>query len=334
MRRRQITAGWFEKVKSTLPEPTKIDTLWTECDYYGASHIISGKLKLGHVPVSKARWAHGWEHLPCEHQERYNWGWNGQRFRNLVHREEEARFLRRCGFDDAMPVGAPFLYTDWINRRKIAGSLLIVPFHSLENLVRDYDEESYFLMLDPFLRKFDHVAACIHPSCAHKGFWLRSLQRRSIPWTHGAEVHDSNALRRMRGVFEQFSHVTSNSIGSHVPYAAFCNCSVSIYGPQPHFRPSDWRAHPYYKENPKILEWMVDLHNTQYVERTFAWLFREPTTDANDRDWALQQLGHSNMKTPIQLADLFGWNVPESTSNQSKGRRKVQRGPTTISSFS
>jgi hypothetical protein len=252
----------------------------------------------------------------------YRWGWLGQNLRLLVHREEEERFLRGCGFGDAIAVGAPFLYSGPMSLKKTPGSLLIVPFHTLDQCnydYSDYDEESYFTTLDPFLRKFEYVAACIHPSCARKGNWLRPLQRRSIPWTLGAEVFDRNGLSRVRALFEQFSHVTSNSIGSHIPYAASCDCSVSIYGPQPEFRASNWSADLYYKEHPHILEWLEYLEKSRFVERTYGWLFREPTTDANDRDWALHQLGHSNLTTPIRLAELFGWDIPESISNQTKG---------------
>ena len=273
-------------------------------------------------PSPEAMWTHGWNYFPCEHRERIDWGWHGQSFRLLVHRDEEERFF---GDADLMmrPRWERRFFMPIRLRKKIPGSLLIVPSHSLDHINYDYDEESYFSTLDPFIRKFEHVAACIHPSCAQKGIWLSALRRRSIPWTLGAEVVDRNGLRRIRGLFEQFSHVTSNSIGSHIPYAASCNCSVSIYGPRQDLRPSDWCNHPYYKEHPQILEWMVNLHNSRYVEKTFGWLFREPTTDANDRDWALQQLGHSNMKTPIQLAELFGWDIPDSTSNQTEGSGRL-----------
>jgi hypothetical protein len=295
----------------------------SECDYYGASGLISQKLKLDHVPASHAMWAHGWKHYPCKHLEVYKWAWHGQDLRLLVHRMDEEQFLRGCGFD-AIAVGAPYLYVDPMCRKKLPRSLLIVPYHTLDNSPRDdYDEEAYFSAIEPFLRKFDHVAACIHPSCARQGIWLRGLQRRSIPWITGAEVSDRNALRRMRGIFEPFTHVTSNSIGSHIPYAASCNCSVSIYGPQPKIRYSDWYAHPFYKEHPQILEWMVDLERSRFVENTYAWLFREPATDANDRDWALEQLGHSNMKTPLELAELFGWDIPDSARSQTEKAEKL-----------
>ena len=206
----KASSNWFQKVSSSLPEPLRTATLLSECDYYGASRLVSEKLKLDHVPASRAMWSHGWHYFPCEHHEVYKWAWHGQDLRLLVHREEEEHFLRGCGFE-AIAVGAPFLYVDPIRRKKIPESLLIVPFHTVDYYPEhDYDEEGYFLTLDPFLRKFEHVAACIHPSCARKGIWLRPLQRRSIPWTIGAEADDSNALRRIRGLFERFSHVTSN----------------------------------------------------------------------------------------------------------------------------
>jgi hypothetical protein len=323
-----VNIKWFQKVQSALPEPVKMATLRTECDFYGASKLISDKLKLNHVPIAQCMWSHGWQFFPCKYQESYNWAWKGQGFRNLVHRKDEEHFLRQHGFPDAVAVGAPFLYVDSTVKKKIPSSLLIVPFHSLDYTDRDYDDENYFLALDPFLQKFEHVAACIHPSCARKGFWLRALQRRTIPWTLGAEAYDSNGLRRVRGLFEHFGHVTSNAIGSHIPYAASCNCSVSIYGPRNEFRLSDYREDPHYKAHPQIFEWIADLENSRFVEKNYAWLFREPTSNGNDRDWALQELGHSNVKTPIQLAEIFGWGIAKSAQNKNEKAKKsslVQR---------
>ena len=37
-----MTTDWFQKVQSALPKPVKTATLLSECDYYGASHLISG----------------------------------------------------------------------------------------------------------------------------------------------------------------------------------------------------------------------------------------------------------------------------------------------------
>ena len=174
-----------------------------------------------------------------------------------------------------------------------------------------------------FLRNSNTLPHVSIPPAREKGFGCVRLRRRSIPWTLGAEADDSNALRRVRGLFEHFGHVTSNAIGSHIPYAASCNCSVSIYGPRQEFRLSDYREDPHYIDHPENFERMADLHNARFVEKTYGWLFREPTKDANDRDWALQQLGHSNMKTPIQLAELFGWDIPISAPSQAEKAEKL-----------
>jgi hypothetical protein len=100
-----MNIDWFQTVKSGLPEPAKTAMLLSECDYYGASRLISDKLKLDDVPASHAMWAHGWKYYPSEHHEVYKWAWHGQDLQLLVHREEE-RFLR------AIAVGAPFLYVE------------------------------------------------------------------------------------------------------------------------------------------------------------------------------------------------------------------------------
>src|SRR5215831_315223 len=105
-----MTANWFQKVEAALPPTAKITVLRSECDFYGASKLISDKLKLDHVPKANCMWAHGWHHLPLEYQEAYNWTCKGQGLRNLVHRKDEERFLQRSGFPDAVAVGAPFLY--------------------------------------------------------------------------------------------------------------------------------------------------------------------------------------------------------------------------------
>ena len=176
-----MTTNWFKKVKSTLPEPSKIATLWSESDYYVASHIISSKPNLNHVPVLQSQMVSRMEPFSLCSLGAIQLGLERSEISQPCCSTGGGGVSSKMRFDNAVAVGASFLYVDGTNRKRISRSLLIVPFHSLDNVVRDYDEERYFVMLDPFLQKFDRICR-LHSSllCAETDL-ATALERRSIP---------------------------------------------------------------------------------------------------------------------------------------------------------
>lgn len=301
---------WFSRVLAALPE-RDVRPLRGEADYYGASDAIAQALNLPETPAPGAPWSHGWRYNPLKFAASYTWSVPGdwERTPFLVHREDEAAFLRAAGVARAVAVGAPFLHLPAASVERVPDSLLIVPYHTLDDTRQRWEDAEYWRQLDPLLGRFRHVAACIHPSCLKKGLWLESLRARGIPFVEGASSLDRNALRRIQALFSSFSHVTSNWIGSHVVYAATSGCSVSIHGPSPVFRREDYVDEPFYRQFPEVLDYDCALFEEGYVRREFSFLFREPGEPHDDAAWAARQLGAESMRSPEEIARWLGWQA-------------------------
>ncbi len=304
--------AWFAEILRSLP-PVSPQEPRNEADFYGATDLIAAALGLSAAPTPQAVWTHGWHYNPPQFVETFLWQGPGPGRAVLTHRENDAAFLRANQAPLSVAVGAPFLYVPAaFDGPRLPDSLLIMPFHSLDETRHIPDEQAYFEAIDPHLARFAHVAACIHPSCVKKNLWIGGLAARGIPWVNGAEVRDRNALRRVRSLLSRFTHVTSNWIGSHVPYAALLGCRVSIFGPPPVFRREDYENQPFYKQHPQILERDLDLLHRGYVRETFPQFFAPPDAGVGDPAWAWEQLGGASQKDPVTVARLLGWGAEDS----------------------
>jgi len=62
----------------------------------------------------------------------------------------------------------------------------------------------------------------------------------------------------MQRIIRSFEFATTNIIGSHVAYAAYCGCRVAFYGENQELKIDDVLSHPYYRANPKLGEHVHD----------------------------------------------------------------------------
>lgn len=297
---------WFEEINRALPE-IRVEDYRNESDFYGASEEIAKSLGLPRAPLAWATWAHGWRFFEPRFVEHYTWNHAPERPLILVLRDDEKELLQENGYPSTFSVGAPFLYATPMPMRRLEKSLLIMPVHSLDYAHSKVDYAAYFQAIDPHLSSFDHVAACIHPSCLRRGAWIEEIDRRGIPYFSGVEIRNRNGLARIKSLMSAFTHVTSNWLGAHLPYAAHCGCSISIYGPRPKMSIHDHWDDPFYKAYPHVLEWFYDLVETGHFERQYAPFFRPPGTTVDDRAWAAEQLGEKHRRTPQEIARLFHW---------------------------
>ncbi len=310
-----MTMDWYREIEQALP-PLRLEDYRNECDFYGATDEIARALGLEKAPVASATWAHGWRFDPLRFCEPYVWNRDRERRVTLVFRKAEEQFLREQGYGATFAVGAPLLYAEPAPMKRWPESLLIMPVHSMDYVHSEIEHEAYFAALDPYLAKFRHVAACLHPACMRRGSWGEEFRRRGIPYFAGAEIRDRNGLSRMRSLLSAFTHVTTNWLGSHVPYAAYSGCSVSVFGPRPRYSREDYRDDPYYQANPHILGWLFDLIEGGHFEREYGEFFRSPDTGADDRAWAGVQLGEENKRPAVEVARLLHWKASEEVSGR------------------
>ncbi len=301
--------SFIQQLKQTLPPIIPIK-LRNEADYYGASHIIAHDLGLHKAPRSFAYWTHGWVYTePIESSKEINCLAKPSDV-VLVATQKEADILRLEGYHKAHAVGMPFLYTKEIEIKRHPRSLLVMPAHSGSQSSIEVDEESYIsklLVLKPF---FSEIVACIHSSCVVNNYWIPSLEKAGIPWVLGASVFDRNSLQKMRTIFQNFEYMTTNTIGSHIPYAAYCGCKVSIYD-YSRFKLKAYEKDPWYQKNPDLLLKQYELCQEEALARRFPKFFTHPTEAILHWDWAIQVLGEPYHQSSETIAHLLGWGLKE-----------------------
>jgi hypothetical protein len=284
------------------PEPIE---LRSECDFYGASRLVASATPGVTPQMLKGFWFHGWQYNPPSFPELYRWHEAPKHWPVLVHRKEEEVALRDFGLRNVHAVGAPILYCSSPTNTKLSNSLLIMPFHSLDYVQFSYNEAEYFHDLDNILCEFDTVAACVHPSCLASGRWVAGFEERGIRYFLGARADDGRGLLRMTQMLGQFTHVTSNWIGSHLVYAALCGSAPSIYGPRPYISKEMFSRDPYYIKYPHILKWLLKVENSDYSRNKYAFLFRNPHEAEPCVNWALRSLGYENKRRATDVASLL-----------------------------
>ncbi len=290
-----------------LPEQ-RIVSLYTEPDCYGASVLISRSLHLPFTPRSFAYWLHGWNSIPLKYVEVFGVNYDGT---YLVARKDEELFLLKSG-KKAHAIGAPFVYTDNFisacDYKRIAGSLLIMPPHGMSYTTESWNEQMYIEEIHSVLKDFEYSAVCISPNDIEKNSWVGAFKKIGLPIIEGAKMSDANALIRMRSLFNQFEFVTTNSIGSHVAYAAYAGAKVSFYGKYQHLDARSLEHDDLYKAHPEILDFVVEHSSEVSVKERYGFLFCEhPAHAVASVDSAADWLGCHNMKEPTKVAGLLNW---------------------------
>jgi len=296
----------IEWLTSQLPAIRPIERR-SEADYYGASDLIGAALGYATLPRSSASWRHGVSYERTMRAPELLLTEGNRATRHLVANEWQAARLRRAGYLRVHAVGVPFLYSEPPDTKRLPHSLLVMPAHHVFNSTHVFDEEGYAESLRVLRDRFDLIVACVSATCAREGAWTRALEQVGIPWILGADSSDRNALRRMRKIFAMFEFMTTNSLGSHVAYAAYSGCRVSIWGPYAQIRLEDYRNVPWYQKNWKRASELIECYTESHVRRSHPLLFRDPWHAEDLRVWAEAFVGHSFRREPPEVGRLLGW---------------------------
>lgn len=283
-----------------------------EPDYYGASFLVAENLGLSLPPLSQASWYHGWQ--PTKLWERAPhldpravFGDRNPKGVNLVMTEPQAEFMRSHGWAKTTACGAPFLWAPDSNFARLEGSLLVMPPHVTDMTEQDWNEEQYVEQIKSVQKDFGEVVACVSGFCVAKGYWINSFERAEIPWIKGAWVKDRNALRRMRSIFDSFEFVTTPKLGSHIPYAAYAGCKVSVWGSDMPSKREYFKNDPMRRRYPEGLELaLLEATRERLIER-YPFLFCDPLSGQLLQDWAAAELGAERKLPALDMAELLGW---------------------------
>jgi hypothetical protein len=281
----------------------------SEADYYGASDLIACALGYATQPRSVASWMHAVSYERRLDFPELLFPEGNRATRHLVATSGQVQQLTDRGFLRVHATGVPFLYVEPSATTRIPGSLLVMPAHSVANSTHSFDEEGYADQISAVRNRFDVVLASVSFPCTLKGMWTRALERREIPWIVGADSTDKNALRRMAKMFASFEYMTTNALGSHVAYAAFSGCKVSIWGPYANYQLEDFKELAWYKKNWRKAPQVIQNMSEQHVRNRHPMLFRDPWRAESMVEWAGYLLGLQHKRSPLELAQLLGWTA-------------------------
>lgn len=297
-------------ILSTLPEFEHFPRR-CEPDAYGASFLIAQKLGLSDVPESTSTWTHGWRDSDA-HPEQIAPQSNKTQT-NLVPTEKHAQKLRsEYSYRNVHAVGCPIIYASPLEVDRIPNSLLVMPPHTLPYLEDDWNETAYVSVVQKVAENFEHVIACIHRHDIKKGNWVDSFSEAGIPHVPGTRVRDKHALVRLQTLFHMFEAVSTNTIGSHIPYAAYCGCRVSIHGPYAHRSISDFKKDPVWSgEREHVLRHRLRISREEAVREKYPFFFCAPSESETHVEWAEEELGEDCKRAPKELSTLLGWRWHE-----------------------
>jgi hypothetical protein len=229
---------------------------------------------------------------------------------HLVTLPDHARFLRLRGHVRARAVGMPFIYADVSGIPRIQGSVLAMPPHSLPYTRHRWLEREYVDFVQGLRDHFAYVAVCVHSSCMAHGLWAREFRSAGVPVFEGAMTEDANSLLRMQILMRSFHAITTNTIGSHVLYAAYTGARVSIAGPYAEYTEADYANDPRYQRHPEQLAFNIEHSSERRVKARFPQFFVEPHRSETHVAWASVEAGASYRKSPADMKRFLGWSPP------------------------
>ena len=289
-----------------------------EAEYYGASGLIARDLDLAKVPRTKARWSHGWKFQQIDRVVELG-EYRDLKNPYLVARPEHRDVLIKEGFNNTHVVGMPFIYAHDSGAKRMKQSLLVCPGHVGNFSVAEWNvfSKNYSKRIYEMQDHFETIAVCLSASCVETGNWIEEFEALGIPWVMGASIYDRNALPRMKYIFSSFDCVTSNTIGSHLAYAAFCGCRVSICGWQDLYTKELLQDEPHFRKYPDVLIKTLSFMRESSLRERYPDLFRAHPQDAQtQQEWASDQLGCKFRRSSKELANLFGWTEDVCADNK------------------
>ena len=308
----KLFGGGFEKkfpeIVAILPE-NELIVQSTEPTYYGADYLIARLARLPGPCYSTATWCHGWDDLREFPFPRLLICHRDINAPHLVASHRHRTALENFDCKNVHAVGVPFIYADVEGISRLPDSLLIMPPHSLGHTTHNWPFEEYAQVVSQLKTQFKRVAACIHPSCVENGLWFKQMEDHGIPWVMGANSSDKNALERMQIIFRSFEFMTTNAIGSHLAYAAYCGAKVSIYGPYADFEEEDYARDTFYQSNLDLLKYKIENYRKAAVFQRYPQFFVNPRDAVLQYEFAAQELGADCKREPEEVAKLLGWPV-------------------------
>lgn len=224
-----------------------------------------------------------------------------------VAREDQKEALVRDGYTNVSAIGLPIVYLQPRASARELGSLLIMPDHSLPERDTESEDQNYFDYLSNFSQYFSSITLCLHKACYDKKRWIK-LSQLADRVVIGADPGDKKSYGRLAELMSTHEFMTTNDFGSHVPYAAYFGCKVSVGGPRPKFDVDDLPKSAFYRNCPDCLEMRSSVYHEKKFFKSFSFFMTDPQAAEKMEEWARWEIGVQCKKSPAELRAIFGWS--------------------------
>ena len=295
----------------SLP-PIEIVSLRNEVDRFGFSYVLSKKFGLNKTPRSFACFMHGWIWRRDLKVEDMGYFFTPKNTPIIVSTTYQKRILYQNGFTNVYAGGLPFAYINRSNSKRRYGSLLVMPPHSIGAFYSDSISDVLIQFIKSIESEFSEVCFCLHADDANDKNIISLLKNNNIKYITGAHHTDANSLDRMRAIFDYYDYVTTTIMGSHVLYAAFCGCKVSLLRNHYYYI----TKHGYYNESitkmiPGYISRIIEFANDQQrLSEEFPLLCVDhPKKAIQMTEWANKEIGIDNLMDKKNLMEVLGWTI-------------------------
>jgi hypothetical protein len=300
-------------------------------DLYGAFDIAREYCGFSKFPNPKPStksimWQHGVEYdiLICLAEQIIGADIPSNETKLLVANKSLESFARGKKSNPIYSIGLPIAYLPVMSERRMANSLMVFPGHGVPgSSMSEEINKNYAQYILGIADKFEKVEVCIFgPDFDRKAPIRGIFEEHGFKIVRG--VDDSKfALHEQKKRLLGFSHVTSNVMGSHIPYAASYGCRVSIAGPIHEYQREHLENTEFYKLFPAALD-IVTKYSEPSLRSYFSWLFCEPHEAQTCEIWGNEQIGFDCRLSPKEICNVFNWTMRNVLMSDIKIKEKIK----------
>jgi hypothetical protein len=300
-------------------------------DLYGAFDIVREYCGFSDFPnpvptTDNLMWQHGVEYssIIVIPEQVFGAPFPNKNTKLLVSNKSLSEYINKRINNSVIPIGLPVVYLPEFKIKRAENTLLVFPGHGVPNSsADDYCNNLYADYIKKISPKFKKVEVSIFGPDIDRGAPVYEIfKKRGLKIIRGVE-NSKRTLHEQKKKLLSFSHVTSNVMGSHIPYAASCGCKVSIAGPTHEYKREHLENIGFYKLFPAALE-IVAKYSESSLRSYFPWLFCEPHEAKTCEAWGNEHIGLDCKLSPMEMCKLFQWTIPNVLKSKIKLSEKIR----------
>jgi len=283
---------------------------------YGFFQLLAQKCEIKMPFRPFGEWTHGWSWDERPNSELFGFSKLRRNIPIVVCNKTEQQAFKNEGFTNIHIGGLPFAYVKKQHKLRNPHSLLAFPPHSTENLYLINQQFEYLDFLASLRNDFDGIYVSIF---GHDwgGDLHEAAKRRGLKTVLGAHPNDLNSLYRTRSLFDAFSVVTSNTMGSHFIYALSADCHFSLSGPK----------YSYNEELPVATDTtktaknkLLEIYSEEYLRPRFRNFYHDhPSSGIKDFDFGKSEVGVGNKLSTYSIRKILGLSMYGQFRGASRG---------------